>query len=81
MQLNDFESIEYFPVILCGNPKSGTTLLLSLLDNHPQLTVSPEEFSYAFCLSDYAFTEKVLPGVQFKRNHEIVKGDEYCDHA
>lgn len=31
------------PVFLCGYPKSGTTLLLSLLDNHPQLNVFPEE--------------------------------------
>ncbi len=29
-----------------GAPKSGTTLLMSLLDNHPQLVVLPEETSY-----------------------------------
>jgi hypothetical protein len=29
-----------------GAPKSGTTLLVSLLDNHPQLVVLPEETSY-----------------------------------
>jgi hypothetical protein len=29
-----------------GCPKSGTTLLLSLLDSHPQLVVVPEETSY-----------------------------------
>ena len=46
MQLNDFEHIKDYPVILCGYPKSGTTLLLSLLDNHPQLTVFPEEFKF-----------------------------------
>ena len=30
-------------VFLCGYPKSGTTLLLSLLDNHLQLNTFPEE--------------------------------------
>jgi hypothetical protein len=29
-----------------GCPKSGTTLLMSLLDNHPQLVVLPEETHY-----------------------------------
>jgi hypothetical protein len=31
------------PVFICGHPKSGTSLLRSLLDNHPQLIVFPEE--------------------------------------
>jgi len=31
------------PVFLCGHPKSGTTLLRSLLDSHPQLVVYPDE--------------------------------------
>jgi hypothetical protein len=31
------------PVFLCGHPKSGTTLLRSLLDSHPQLVVFPDE--------------------------------------
>jgi hypothetical protein len=38
------------------------------------------DFSYAFCLSDYVFSKKVLPGVKFRRMHEIVRGDKYCDH-
>jgi len=40
-----------------------------------------EDLSYAFCLSDYAFTNNVLPGVEFNRTHEIIKGDDFCDHA
>jgi len=31
------------PVFVCGHPKSGTTLLRSLLDSHPQLLVYPDE--------------------------------------
>lgn len=39
------------------------------------------EFATAFCLSDYAFTEKVLKGVEFSRKNEITKGDLFCDHT
>lgn len=34
------------PVFISGFNKSGTTLLLSLLDNHPQLIVIPEELQF-----------------------------------
>jgi hypothetical protein len=34
------------PVLLCGYPKSGTTLLLALLDRHPELLVFPEESKF-----------------------------------
>ena len=30
----------------CGQAKSGTTLLVALLDNHPELLVLPEETAY-----------------------------------
>jgi hypothetical protein len=36
-----------------GAPKSGTTLLMSLLDNHPQLVVLPEETAYIEHYPDY----------------------------
>lgn len=32
--------------IICGMAKTGTTLTLSLLDDHPQLTVFPEELRF-----------------------------------
>jgi hypothetical protein len=34
------------PVFICGPPKSGTTLLLSLLDAHPDILVFPEETKF-----------------------------------
>ena len=34
------------PLFLCGYPRSGTTLLLSLLDAHPNLCVFPEETDF-----------------------------------
>jgi len=34
------------PIFICGYPKSGTTLLTSLLDNHNELLVIPEEIKF-----------------------------------
>src|SRR5262249_19055052 len=34
------------PVFICGYPRSGTTLLASLLDGHPELIVFPEELGF-----------------------------------
>ena len=31
---------------IAGQAKSGTTLLIALLDNHPELLVLPEETAY-----------------------------------
>jgi hypothetical protein len=39
-------SLEAKPVFLTGFPKSGTTLLLSLLDSHPELCVFPKETKF-----------------------------------
>jgi hypothetical protein len=46
--LNRREAFEFNKrgLFIGGCPKSGTTLLMSLLDNHPQLVVLPEETSY-----------------------------------
>lgn len=38
--------MNFKPVFLCGHPRSGTTLLSRLLDNHSQLSVFPEETLY-----------------------------------
>lgn len=34
------------PVFICGHPKSGTTLVRALVDDHPELVVFPEETSF-----------------------------------
>ena len=38
------------PIFICGHRRSGTTLILSLLENHPQLLVYPPDsgFFYAY---------------------------------
>jgi hypothetical protein len=36
------------PLILCGHRKTGTTLLLSLLDSHPQLCVFPPDSGFFY---------------------------------
>ena len=40
---NNLNNIREKPVFICGHPKSGTSLLRSMLDNHPELIVYPEE--------------------------------------
>ena len=39
-----------------------------------------QELGFSFCLSDLAFTKKLLPGVKFSRTSEIAKGGAYCDN-
>ncbi len=41
--MNEKETLRDHPIFICGHPKSGTTLLVSLLDSHPQLIVYPNE--------------------------------------
>lgn len=43
------------PVFICGHIKTGTSLLASLLDDHPQLSVFPEEL---FLFSKYSIIKK-----------------------
>ena len=42
-RMNEKKSLRDHPIFICGHPKSGTTLLVSLLDSHPQLIVYPNE--------------------------------------
>src|SRR4029453_6002837 len=34
------------PLLVCGHPRSGTSLFLSLLDGHPDVVSFPEETKY-----------------------------------
>lgn len=40
-------------VFVVGSGRSGTTLIQSLLDGHPQLLVWPEEYGYYTIWNDY----------------------------
>ncbi|MAF59737.1 MAG: sulfotransferase [Candidatus Pacebacteria bacterium] len=44
--MSDFDTFKDRMVVITGFSKSGTTLLQSLLDYHPELVVYPEEFKY-----------------------------------
>lgn len=55
--MTTFEAFKNKATFICGYPKSGTTLLLSLLDGHPELLVLPEEsyfFNYIYPAKDKA---------------------------
>jgi hypothetical protein len=51
------------PVIICGHPKSGTSLLMTMLDSHPELIVYPEETHYF---------RRFLPKTQLKGNRKLL---------
>ena len=42
----DLQTLANRPVFICGHPKSGTTLVRALVDDHPELVVFPEETSF-----------------------------------
>lgn len=42
----DLQTLAERPVFICGHPKSGTTLVRALVDDHPELVVFPEETSF-----------------------------------
>lgn len=43
------ESVPRHPVFVVGMPRSGTTLLSTLLDAHPHLTIAPETHYFTRC--------------------------------
>lgn len=53
MEANDPGPGAKTPIFICGYPKSGTTLLLALLDRHPQLLVFPEETHFFQQIADH----------------------------
>lgn len=60
------------PVFICGHPKSGTSLIRSLLDSHPELLVYPEET---------VFFRRYLPKAQGKSLEEkLALADEHLLH-
>lgn len=66
------QSLSDRPVFICGHPKSGTSLLRSLLDSHPELLVYPEET---------VFFRRYLPKASGKSLEEkLVLADELLLH-
>ncbi len=60
------------PVFVCGHPKSGTSLVRSLLDSHPELVVYPEET---------LFFRRYLPKAQGQSlERKLSLADEYLIH-
>lgn len=47
---------------------------------HAEILSSLDLFEYAasFCLSDIAFTSKLMPGVEFTRESSVVEGEDTC---
>lgn len=43
LKMKETYNLRDHPIFICGHPKSGTTLLVSLFDSHPQMLVYPNE--------------------------------------
>ena len=71
------------PVIICGYPKSGTTLFCSLLDGHPELMVIPEEFPFFKAYNRPNMKELLLEKKCFSAYDvgEITHGSGYRDYS
>jgi hypothetical protein len=77
---------------IAGSPRSGTTLMTALLDDHPELLVFPEEYLYvqprktpresARRVLDAVFKEKVLLRLKGKKSflNDILSEDRKYDN-
>jgi hypothetical protein len=78
---------EKYPEIspYCEILESTPTKLRVVYNRCPWAEILYEEnlflFAPAYCASDRAFTEKLLPGVSYSRNENIVKGHNSCHHV
>src|SRR5512139_3164150 len=60
------------PVFIAGHPKSGTSLLRSVLDSHPELVAYPEESQ---------FFRRYLPKIgQASLPEKLALSDHYLTH-
>lgn len=60
------------PIFICGHPKSGTSLLRSVLDSHPEIIVYPEETG---------FFRRYLPNAEGKPlGKKLELADRYLIH-
>jgi hypothetical protein len=60
------------PVFICGHPKSGTSLILTLFDSHPELVVYPEETHYF---------RRFLPRLHSSSKEDVLTlGEQYLIH-
>jgi len=57
------------PLFICGHPKSGTSLVMTMLDSHPELVVFPEEAHYF---------RRFLPRLSTISKDEVVRLSEQC---
>jgi hypothetical protein len=84
---------EKVPLLIGGHPKSGTTLLVALLDSHPALAVFPEEIVIAHVMRENTVegrtecmlerSDVVLPGRGLielpngQRDYRHIDGEQY----
>lgn len=78
MEIDDNNNFNENAIFICGHRKSGTTLLLNLLDSHPELSVFPADsgFFYGYYplsdIKEYSTEQKIATMINF-----IIKNLEY----
>ncbi len=77
MEKNMDNNIKFLerPVFISGYNKSGTTLLLSLLDNHPELVVFPEELH--FFKKEVLFNKNKYKAITEHTGAKLLLSDDY----
>ena len=57
--IKQYDSNQVKPIFVCGYIKSGTSLLISLLDNHSELFAFPEEMFLFYKFNDLEIKKKI----------------------
>ncbi len=63
------------PVFICGHRRSGTTLLLSLFENHPELLVYPAETGFFYAVYPPLFTDAHTLEARIQRTADFCIGN------
>jgi len=71
--VDDLSAVAGRGLLICGHPKSGTSLLLSLLDGHPDVLAFPEETKYFRAIHERADLHSAEALIEHTRVGRLVR--------